>query len=242
MGTPGPTADPRGPLRRAPALPPPRLGRPRGPAASSRARPPGGCGHVAGAGGGEPAHGEHLPGKQALGGRGPWGAGVRGWGRGRPLRGQVGVLHLGGFLFAGTPSPSRSRPWRRPTNYTFYSQTGLGGAGGAVAGPRPPPRVPLGSRPRRRGCSGRRAGSRARGAAGAGLRPSASPRSRAPGRRAPGLRSLRGRRLLAIVSGGGRRPRAPGVARNRPHLKACVDGHAPNLHVLGILPETETWD
>lgn len=69
-------ADPRGPLGRAP---PPRLGRPRGPAASLRARPPGGCSHVAGAGGGEPAHGEHLPGKRARGGQR-----LRGFERRRP--------------------------------------------------------------------------------------------------------------------------------------------------------------
>lgn len=54
----------------APALPPPRVGRPRGPAASSRVAPPGGCSHVAGAGGGEPAHGEHLPGKRVQDGPG----------------------------------------------------------------------------------------------------------------------------------------------------------------------------
>ena len=54
----------------APALPPPRVGRPRGPAASSRVAPPGGCSHVAGTGGGEPAHGEHLPGKRVQDGPG----------------------------------------------------------------------------------------------------------------------------------------------------------------------------
>lgn len=57
------------------APPQPRVGRPRDPAASSRVRPPAGCSHVTGAGGGEPAHGEHLPGKRARD------LGV--WGRGR---------------------------------------------------------------------------------------------------------------------------------------------------------------
>lgn len=66
-----PAADPRGPFSRAPALPQPRVGRPRGPAASSRVRRPGGCSHVTGAGGSEPAHGEHLPGERAQHGPGP---------------------------------------------------------------------------------------------------------------------------------------------------------------------------
>lgn len=84
----------RAPQPRPGAPQPPRVGRPRGPAASSRVRPPGGCSHVAGAGGGEPAHREHLPGKRA---REPGGAGVRG----REMRG------------VGGPGFGRRRGWDR---------------------------------------------------------------------------------------------------------------------------------
>lgn len=74
-----------GRLSRAPQ-PRPRAPTAQGRAATrpGRARPPGGCSHVEGAGGGEPAHREHLPGTRAReGGRGagsrgpPW-FGVRG--------------------------------------------------------------------------------------------------------------------------------------------------------------------
>lgn len=86
----------RAPQPRPGASQPPRVGRPRGPAASSRVRPPGGCSHVAGAGGGEPAHREHLPGKRA---RDPGGAGVRG----REMRG----------LGSGGPGVRGRRSWDR---------------------------------------------------------------------------------------------------------------------------------
>lgn len=167
-GTSEPTAvaaaDPRGPFSRSPALPPPRVRRPRGPAASSRVRPPGGCSHVAGAGGGESAHGDHLPGKRAQQGPGPWGVGggrpgggVRPGVRGglRPWKDRGSEFGAGGsgraprrlavvargrsgrggdFTREHPPSPHSWR-WRRPASYTFRSPMCREGVGeGGVGG------------------------------------------------------------------------------------------------------------
>lgn len=139
--TPRPTAveaaDPRGPLSRAPALPPPRVGRPRGPAAFSRARQPGGCSHVAGAGGGEPAHGEHLPGKLARGGPGPWECWGSGFEGGSPGdSGGTGVRGRGSG--EAPPAAGSPRRGRRSGFFTFGVRRGLY-AGMSF----PPPSSPL---------------------------------------------------------------------------------------------------
>lgn len=174
-------ADPRGPFSRSPALPPPRVRRPRGPAASSRVRPPGGCSHVAGAGGGEPAHGDHLPGKRAQQGPGPWGVeggrpggGVRPGVRGglRPWKDRGSEFGAGGsgraprrlavvargrsgrggdFTREHPPSPHSWR-WRRPASYTFRSPTCREGVGEGGVGWGGVCPVP-GGRVLQRGCS-----------------------------------------------------------------------------------------